>query len=1804
MYIGGSIQTYNTTLFGGAGAPSTDNFGYGGSYGGSGGRPDCTTTNDANQTARYYSNTDTQIGTLDISESDPAVFGGSGGGNSSSGARGGASGGFIAIYSNTMIIDEGELSADGAPASGPVTSRGGSGSGGSVRLVTSTLSVTGAGGKVSASGGDSMDLSAGAGGGGRVYIFAGDATGVALLDVRTAPGSNAGDAALCLNGAGGTYYFSSGRMHTVTVSNSHIHSEAVTLLTDLPDEILNVNYIERSAVVNNVLATHQSGGVCYGGDSYCGSVSVDNSTLLNTYYFNSGSLKSGPLTISSGNTTFRNSGSLYARDIYVHVITDSLMFDVTSSLTFSNYADITTGSDSLIYGRITQLDSYSQSNVNAAAGLIVNSTGEVLVADTVVVGALLFGDSITLVESSSFSTGPSSNFYDDSVSVGGCYADIPAATIPCVTSGDGYIEAANQEQLSSLILNGTVIMRANSMVDVQSAASLTANAIFVCAVNMSVARGGIVSAEGGGCLANYGRGAGGPPPSEDDGGGGGAHTGDGGYGTGFVTSSNGGISYGNIAEETVSAGSGGGCSGAACIGTVSSGGGIVSIQTDLSIYLDGSITVAGQSGGLSSGGGGGGGALVVNTSALTGGGNLSAIGGDGGTGGTINGPAGGGGGGGHITVYNGVNGEFEFTGFLYVNGGYGVSCPDSSQNSGPGGAGTIIFPNCSVGKGNTFTTPITICEPCALGYYKDNSYATACSACDSIPDHAHYDSCGNAGTGCETPSCPFSCNPGYATENCVNPFDLFIGGIGGVAGFSALVCAVAIAIAGPIVYYRYQAYLRSRQDWRQLSKAHLEFLPSFNDELNVETNSKPVATAVVRESLTTTNPLQEKYVNARGWNVSRQTSATDFVGGLHKQRSRDELERWIAGATNRELRTTYKLIERDLNFHAGRVYLNGSNQTLKMFGGQWKLPTNRPVSLRPMLSKDEYRKFADLVNSEMACDIRGWVSIASVLLAPIAPPIVSWVQYAARHARTRKLVSLIAMCKHECFRSPSQRDTCSSLRVGVSPDCTLAYIDFLCDDPESCFRPLGAVGQPELPIAFRFYGTGSYTTPWQLDTNDTLLQAIGHCREATVFVDEAWIAFIVELNSLLRKIVRRRVWFGLISLINFLRSESVTESLGGLVIEFCTFSNSIGGRYVVEDDETAAKTAADKKRAATGKTSKRFSAEPAPVEPSLFDTNEDAFGEGRRTFEVESDESTGDSRFGGDTFQHSVCGDGPISPLPNVFRMASRDASTDPTGKSFCSGLYSDAGRTVAALEAYLVNGTIDPNDPDFDSVRDFNKVCALIQEGHLCPGIRVSHPDSGYTHRPFLDSDFPSDDEDVPIDEELGVEITKGDTATPLKGQQEEYAEDLRPLTPPSISPTKVAASDKPKLAGKKAAEMEKFYRIMESAQREEELSSQREDALSSAAAGAAPEDAGMYSGEDRFSLSRFERKAGENAPPDEASVQSSELKVEPRQHTRRTTTRKGSLVNKEAVRIYSARQGLDGLDCSLPPSGYLAPVLCWNVTGTDEYDVVCGDVYVNGNSGSGPGAHPMKSSESASAAIPVVQVEQCMSVDSRTAVQRSSAMCIYTSSHSKERLNIGEKGSILGSIWVQINRFFAYLEYYTEQAIMTQNVDAVGPAATRPLLGILFCLLSIVDIFGAFYLLVIYNCIFNVTSCDNHSGMILIISVYPGALVLAPLAGIFATTLGPNAKYAKAYSIWSRLAVLSMICTLLIYISFANDVNLDTGYVVAYMILARIIQCFLIDYYIAHIERMRWGRGWDGLSTCLYVTKDHRWSGREHKD
>ncbi len=150
-------------------------------------------------------------------------------------------------------------------------------------------------------------------------------------------------------------------------------------------------------------------------------------------------------------------------------------------------------------------------------------------------------------------------------------------------------------------------------------------------------------------------------------GGGGGH---GGYGAAALNPmARGGNTYGSVDSPNTPGSGGGGFANP----TGGAGGGVIQLNVNGTLRLDGEISADGGAGLSFGGGGGSGGSLVVRAATITGSGIVSA------NGGNANGSNGGGGGGGRIAIHFSTN---AFTGVVTAYGGAGGRI---------GGAGTIYF---------------------------------------------------------------------------------------------------------------------------------------------------------------------------------------------------------------------------------------------------------------------------------------------------------------------------------------------------------------------------------------------------------------------------------------------------------------------------------------------------------------------------------------------------------------------------------------------------------------------------------------------------------------------------------------------------------------------------------------------------------------------------------------------------------------------------------------------------------------------------------------------------------------------------------------------------------------------------------------------------------------------------------------------------------------------------------------------------------------------------------------------------------
>ena len=95
----------------------------------------------------------------------------------------------------------------------------------------------------------------------------------------------------------------------------------------------------------------------------------------------------------------------------------------------------------------------------------------------------------------------------------------------------------------------------------------------------------------------------------------------------------------------------------------------------------------------------------------------------------------------------------------------------------------------------------------------------------------------------------------------------------------------------------------------------------------------------------------------------------------------------------------------------------------------------------------------------------------------------------------------------------------------------------------------------KLPASFKLAGLGTYCSPYYIDTNDLILQAVPQTDVPSSFINEAWILFIVQFNLLLRTLDSNVLHITLPKILRFLSEKNQTTDLGGILVELCTFTN-------------------------------------------------------------------------------------------------------------------------------------------------------------------------------------------------------------------------------------------------------------------------------------------------------------------------------------------------------------------------------------------------------------------------------------------------------------------------------------------------------------------------------------------------------------------------------------------------------------------------------------------------------------------------
>jgi hypothetical protein len=1290
---------------------------------------------------------------------------------------------------------------------------------------------------------------------------------------------------------------------------------------------------------------------------------------------------------------------------------------------------------------------------------------------------------------------------------------------------------------------------AASVVSVSSNSSIAGSLVIVCSKSVTLHESSSINSDGLGCTANQGlKGGQGATPSygyHQQGGSGGASYGAGGAGSSDSKSAvlPGGDAYG-IQNLVFYPGSGGGVD-LPCAGSnhTSVGGGIVYLYANVTLNISGQVSSNGRISDRCGSGGAGGGSVVIFSNGLVGSnGKIVANGAAGGVSTNSTVPAAGGGGGGGIVVFiNATRYDYKgysFVGTITASGGLpGYSQVDYFNYPATSGIdGFVHWPTCAPGYGNDYQGKV--CAPCGSSLYSDQYSSGECLYCSNKPQHSEYKTLPSGDA--TNSNCPYICDNGYAHERCINPLTYFIYLCGGPYALVFENLAIWLFLILPLIYFR----LLGKQLWLQEKVKQIRFAKLFDTGRSASHYSTNYFNE--RENSTYTESLLPINSTASRLHSRVYSHYSTSTYGKHPQRSisfvlNNDVDTMF---TPKELRLGCRLQEADMPVHACRVFLLGANNPFECFGGPWMLPPHRPVSVRPMIDRIKYKKFACDINAALSWPIHSmetWL-YAAVLL--VFPAFAASLMNMFRRRRTAILLETVARYNHSFIRSQRQKKELNSIRVGISPDNTLAYLDFLYDKDAFGveYAPLCPVGQPRIPISFRLAGHGTYFDPWFVDTNDILLQAVAQTDVASTFIDESWLLFIVELNAVLKTVSRYNLSVGIKRVMKFLNEADSISKLGGLSIDLCTFANDLRA-YEYKSDR--AKETVES--LCTGGT----------------ETPTDSTNDARMT--IDMSDSTRKGGYGFTRLSQSV--DWFTSPLLTALGITDRDS----TGKSGYTTLQARHGNfasrdSVGSNRTHSVDSRVEteaidgsngqrttcfssllsrshsnrtentlPNKADYHGSNcNFEQLCAAISAGKVHLGITICHPKVDLSRvRHLEDEDYDSSIEEEEKDFMGGdSEYSRGKAMHIPTAKTEEMSPGPQFSTSFNTNVNK-------------ARELEKYYDIVEDAEKSLQIMANT-----------------TYS-----PLSEH---------VDSRTVASSSNTALGSKYARRRISTAASIHDNETA-----------------PSAYQHVINVWRVVSIGNMPHIILVNICRSRSRAPTDNEPQHSVSADDTVIvmPSVVLHKNPLLISKDRNKESYLACFC---------------ALLCDYSLLLYRtlhglFFQYLYGPLFGANLklsgTLNKNIVHIRTLQQLLGFLILCLNVTDCTVIIAISFEYWCVWtNPTECADHTAVYLLLSLPPAAIVAAPMWGIATVCTGTSGSFARTYASWARLALVTACLILWIFVERGRDYcNKFAVYFIILYLISRFAQIYFIDTYIALVERMRSTGGWDGLHTSLYMAQDN---------
>lgn len=224
------------------------------------------------------------------------------------------------------------------------------------------------------------------------------------------------------------------------------------------------------------------------------------------------------------------------------------------------------------------------------------------------------------------------------------------------------------------------------------------------------------------------------------------------------------------------------------------------------------------------------------------------------------------------------------------------------------------------------------------------------------------------------------------------------------------------------------------------------------------------------------------------------------------QTLRDQLS--LANLTRK---LTPRLTDQDLDAHLARLYFSGDNH----LESSWRLNASYlPLAMREIVYEGLYLSFSTKCNELLRWDPKGWEAWVYRFVLCSVPPLGTLFKRRRQLRRVEKLAKYVEEHGTGFFREMNFRVHGAKLKIGFSPDFSLAYIDVLVPPGGSALSLLDTrhVGSLTIVVA----GSGSFFRPFHIDTNDIFVRAVPSRLE--LLQHNFWINFIADVNQKLRVI--------------------------------------------------------------------------------------------------------------------------------------------------------------------------------------------------------------------------------------------------------------------------------------------------------------------------------------------------------------------------------------------------------------------------------------------------------------------------------------------------------------------------------------------------------------------------------------------------------------------------------------------------------------------------------------------------------------